>query len=121
MRRKTRAMAHRLVMTKLAIKNAMTDKQLKETLKELGFDEAKLQEGLEIYNRAEFLFQDQKRKYADQYAGTQEVKSAWMEAREELKKYVTAAKMLLLNESSLSKSLWRRSLPDPFWLLYFRE
>jgi len=105
MKRTKRSMSHKLVMSKVAIGNAQKDVQLSESLKELGFDEAKLAMGQEIYNRAEFLFQEQKRKYADQYAATQEVKSAWLEAREELKKYVTAARMLLLNESSLSKSL----------------
>lgn len=112
-------MAERLVSAKLAITNALAEKDVSEALTELGFDEARLQAGFELYRQAEELYQLQRKEYSDQFQATEALFTAWQEARLVHQKYVTVARLALVGHPGLKNSLGLNedqpfSLPD--WL-----
>lgn len=98
-------MAERLVSAKLALTNALAEEDVREALKELGFDEARLQAGLDLYHQAEELYQVQKKEYSDQFQATEAVFTAWQEARVVHQKYVTVARLALMGHPGLKNSL----------------
>lgn len=102
---KSKTMSERLVAAKMAINNSLAEADIKDVLQELGFDEARLQAGLDLYKETEKLYQEQKREYSDQYAATEEFNNALQEAKVAYKKYTTAAKLALLDSHTLKNSL----------------
>lgn len=113
----------RLVNARLAITNALAETDIKEALAELGFDEAKLKSGLELVEKSENLYQDQKRGYSRQFAATEEFNQTLQEAEAVYKKYATAAKLALLDAQALKNSLGlnegrQDNIPD--WLTQAR-
>lgn len=64
----TKLMLLLLEVVKVAIDNALNHIEILDRIKEWGFDEVRLNQGLEIYNRAETLFRKKKITYAEQYA-----------------------------------------------------
>ena len=66
-----KTMSERLVSAKMALTNALAQEDIKEALAELGFTEARLNEGLALYQAADTLYQKQKREYTDQYLASE--------------------------------------------------
>ncbi len=61
-----------LESSKMAINVAMSDEEIKKALLTYNFDEARLNEGLELYNKASQLAADQKKEYGEQYSAREE-------------------------------------------------
>jgi len=120
---KKKSMNERLARSKMIIINILADQQILGALKEMGFDEAKLKSGLDLHSRVEKLYQDQKREYSDQYGATEELYLAWEEARLELRKFITAAKLALMDDPTLLNSLGLNRGPHftlPAWITQAR-
>lgn len=98
-------LADRLVNARLAIANALAETEIKEALKELGFDETKLQTGMKLLERVENLYRGQKREYSTQYAATREFNEILEEAEKVYRKYRTAARLALLDDPELENTL----------------
>jgi len=101
----TKSMSEKLVGAKLALTNALEQTDIKEALAEMGFTEARLNEGLALYQATDTLYQQQKREYTDQYLASEALQNAWGEAQTLFKKYATAAKLALMDQETLRNSL----------------
>jgi hypothetical protein len=69
-----------LVKSKVAIINSMSDQEIKTLLLEYNYDDSRLNEGLELRNQAEEVYQNQKKEYREQYVASQELDQTAKEA-----------------------------------------
>jgi hypothetical protein len=120
---KEKPLPDRLVDARLALTNALGETEIKEALKELGFDETKLQTGMQLLERVENLYRQQKREYSTQYAATEEFNKVLLEAEMVYRKYKTAARLALLDAPAHENSLGLNRGPIfniPEWLTQAR-
>ncbi len=100
-----KSMSIRLVRAKMIINTVLSDPPIFAALQDMGFDEAKLKSGLEMHARAEKLYEEQKREYAEKSTVKDDLYELWEEARAELRKYITAAKLVLPDNQAILNSL----------------
>ena len=118
-----KTMSERLVSAKMALTNALAQEDIKAALAELGFTEARLNEGLALYQEVDVLYQKQRREYTDQYLASEALQQAWDEAQIDFRKYATAAKLALMDQSTLKNSLGLhsgRKFTLPEWITLTR-
>ncbi len=87
-----------LESSKIALNVAMNDEEIKNALLTYNFDEARLNEGLELYNKASQLAADQKKEYGEQYS-----------AREEFEKVFEEGNDIFLEHSRFSRLAFRNN------------
>jgi hypothetical protein len=87
-----------LESSKIALNVAMNDEEIKNALMTYNFDEARLNEGLELYNQASKLAANQKKEYGEQYS-----------AREEFEKVFEDGNDIFLEHSRFSKLAYRNN------------
>jgi len=87
-----------LESSKIALNVAMNDEEIKNALLKYNFDEARLNEGLELYNNASQLAADQKKEYGEQYS-----------AREEFEKVFEEGNAIFIEHSKFSKLAYRNN------------
>jgi hypothetical protein len=107
----------------MALTNALAQEDIKAALAELGFTEARLNEGLALYQAADTLYQKQKREYTDQYLASEALQQAWDEAQIAFRKYATAAKLALMEQATLKNSIGLhsgRKFTLPEWITLTR-
>jgi hypothetical protein len=88
-----RTMAELLESSKMAITNAMEDDELKALLLEYNYDDAKLNEGLELYNRADQLYNKQKKEYGELYAAKESFYKTYKNAHSKYIEHITLTRM----------------------------
>jgi len=79
--------------SKIAITNAMEDEEIKTLLLEYNYDEAKLNEGLELYKISDQLYNQQKKEYGEQYAAKASYEKAFKKAHPKYMEHVTLTRM----------------------------
>jgi len=118
-----KTISERLVSAKMALTNALAQEDIKEALSELGFTEARLNEGLALYQAADTLYQKQKREYTDQYLASEALQQAWDEAQIAFRKYATVAKLALIEQATFKNSIGLhsgRKFTLPEWITLTR-
>ncbi|MGD2089968.1 MAG: hypothetical protein PVH61_27575 [Candidatus Aminicenantes bacterium] len=118
-----KSMSERLVSAKMALTNALAQEDIKNSMSEMGFDEARLNEGLVLYQQVEELYQLQRREYTEQYLASEALHEAWEEAQNEFRRHATAAKLALIDQPTLLSSLGfdgSRKFSIPDWVTMAR-
>lgn len=73
---KSHSIANRLESARLALVNARTERELLDSLAEYGYDEARLQQGQGLYERAVTVWQSQQQRQSQRRAATAALKRA---------------------------------------------
>ena len=63
--------------SRLLIETSLTDEQIKQAVKDYGYDETRLQSGKQLYDEFFTLYAKQKKEYGEQIEATEEVNAAW--------------------------------------------
>lgn len=84
-----------LFASRVMIENSLQDEQIKEALAAYGYTEEKLNQGKELYNKAEELHLARKREYGEQIAATAELDAVWDQAEKQYMKTLKIARVAL--------------------------
>lgn len=84
-----------LFASRIMIENSLQDEQIKEALAAYGYTEEKLNQGKELYNKAEELHLARKREYGEQIAATAELDAVWDQAEKRYMKTLKIARVAL--------------------------
>lgn len=95
----------KLVFAQNAIANAMTHEKVKTALSGLGYDGTKMQEGLTLYEKAAELHDLQRKEYGEQYAATDTLANAKMEANKQYMLHLKIARIALRKNKNAVISL----------------
>jgi len=111
----------RLTNAKSALTNALADEYIRTGLARLGVDENKLNEGMALYQRAEQLYQLQKKEYSEQFEAGRIMYKAWDDAMKDMKLFTTVAHLVLNDVPKMKEQLGldgirKTSIPD--WIAW---
>ncbi len=82
----------------LAQQNTLNDTEILLAMTEFGYDAAKINEGVIIYQGVYGLFQQQKTEYTEQYAASEDLKIRWAESNRVTMSYVKVARVALKSD-----------------------
>lgn len=86
---------------RVAITNAMEDEEIKEKILEYGYDDARLQEGKELYIQLDQKYQDQQHKRGEQIETSSRLRRKLNQERNRYMVYRKLAKKVLINEEDV--------------------
>jgi hypothetical protein len=84
-----------LFSSRIMIENSLRDEPLKQALAVYGYTEEKLNQGKELYNKAEKLHLARKMEYGEQIAATAELDTVWDQAEKQYMKTLKIARVAL--------------------------
>jgi hypothetical protein len=102
---KNQTIDSKLLFAQNAINNAQSNPEIKASMAEFGFDDAKMQEGLALYNHAAALQIKQVKEYGEQFAATDALTLAKASANKEYMTHVKIARIALKGARGLAESL----------------
>ncbi|TRX44426.1 hypothetical protein FNH22_31780, partial [Fulvivirga sp. M361] len=82
-----------LLFAQNAIVNALNYEEMKNLLAEFGYNEARLQEGMQLYETASALQLKQQKEYGDQFTATDTLNTTKAQANREYMKHVKIARI----------------------------
>jgi hypothetical protein len=94
-----------LVFAQNAIANALEHETVKTALANLGYDSNRMQEGLALYKKAAHLYDRQMKEYGEQFAATQALITARIEANKLYKLHLNVARIALRDDRNAAVSL----------------
>lgn len=109
----------KILSTKLAIENAMTNEVISTSLADYTYNEIKLQEGTSLLEDVEAKQELQKKEYGEQYYATDELEEARDAANKKLIKNVKLARIAFQKKRGILETLdiaGRRKQPYSGWL-----
>jgi hypothetical protein len=95
----------RLLFAYNAITNAMGNSVISQALARCGYDEERLQQGMDLYNKVQELNAAKEDEYGDQYAATDALVTSRVEANKMYTKHLTFARIAFKNEPQIENSL----------------
>ena len=97
--------ASRLLFAQNAITNALGSEEIKSAMAAYGYDEARLQNGNALYNKASELQTLQVKEYGDQYSATDAMNLAKALANKSYIEYLKIARIALIGDRGAGASL----------------
>jgi hypothetical protein len=119
MARKYKLKEDRLMNAQVAISNSLTKEFLKTPLANFGYDEKRLQQGLELHKKAKDLLLQQKLKYAEQEEAVNHLKMIRGKAHKPYMTFSKVARVALHDDNPTLQKLdlvGKRKLPFAGWL-----
>ncbi len=84
-----------LLASRVMIENSLQDEQLKQALATYGYTEEKLNQGKELYEKAETFHNARKKEYGEQIAATAELDTVWDQVEKQYMKTLKIARVAL--------------------------
>jgi len=84
-----------LLTSRVMIENSLQDDRIKQALAAYGYTEEKLNQGKELYQKAEELHHVRKKEYGEQIAATAELDTAWDQTEKQYMKTLKIARVAL--------------------------
>lgn len=116
---KTNSIRSKLLMAEVAITNAFENGMIRAALVDYNYDEARLNEGIALYDKAQELFTKQIKEYSDQFQATDDLDRNLSKANAEYMKHVKIARIALKNDVGAQQALQisgRRNKTYSGWL-----
>jgi hypothetical protein len=116
---KKKSLEDRLMALKLTAGNALKSEEIRKAVMAYGYDEARIKEGLTLYEEADRLYNEQKKKHAQQINATRDFKAARGKANKIYMIYVKVARAALRSNLAAMEKLELkgiRKLPFDLWL-----
>lgn len=119
-----RSIDRRLAQAHTAIQNALDDAEMIGLLTPFMYDEARLTEGLTLYNSAADLHHRTSSERGEKVGATADLHDAWAEARAKLRDHVALARIALRDNKGAQAALRlseRRASGQARWLVQARQ
>ena len=95
----------RLTAAELATQNALADDQIRAALATYGYDEARIQQGYDLFTAARELAVTQQSDYGDQYGATAELSQTWETAQKNYMRDLKVARIALRDNAAAEAAL----------------
>jgi hypothetical protein len=105
MRAKGKSLEERLERARLVVTNARQDSVIKEAVSRYNYDEARLQQGVDLYKEAVRLYQEQKQRQAEKTEATRSLEQKWRAARQQYNEHRQLARLCFRGDASIGHML----------------
>ncbi|MFO8010266.1 MAG: hypothetical protein R6U89_05565 [Dehalococcoidia bacterium] len=95
----------RLTEAELALENALADPDIQAALAPYGYDEARLQEGKDLFSEGRELAVKQQSEYGQQYGSTESLYNSWEEANKSYMNCLKVARIALRDYTAAEAAL----------------
>lgn len=102
---KNKSLDERLMNAQVAINNALENAQIKTYLEKYGYNDERLNKGMELFNTARTLQEKQKQEYGDQFELSEKLNKTVAEARKHYSKMRKIARVAFRDDAFVLKSL----------------